>query len=174
MLDCVYMKKIQDAAAVVFILSVFVLTAVSILGVWQFFARDVIVKSFETLGILALVSVVIIGASRFLDSSQSGSVYVADPGFKLLRHVSLGILIAAASVLALVGILAIWEVIAQSEVLYKSLSSLGIVAFSTFVVVAVCMERERHPLLAQRGGGFSVGSIILLLLGAWVVLNLIG
>lgn len=166
------MKKIQDAAAVIFILSIFVLTVVSVLGVWQFFDRDVIVKSFATLGILALVSVVIIGASKFLDSAPA-SVYTPDPGFKLLRHVSLGILIFSASVLALVGILAIWEVIAQSEVLFKSLSSLGIVAFSTFIVVAVCMERERHPMLAQRGGGFSVGSIIVLLLFGWVVLNII-
>lgn len=167
------MKKIQDAAAVIFILSLFVLTVISVLGVWQFFDRDVILKSFQTLGILALVSVVIIGSSRFLDSAQSTAPYQPDPGFKLLRHVSLGILIAAASVLALVGILAIWEVIAQTEVLFKSLTSLGIVAFSTFVVVAVCMERERHPLLVRSGGGFSVGAVLLMLLGAWVVLAMV-
>lgn len=50
----------------------------------------------------------------------------------------LGISIAA---LATIGILSIWEVIEKDDV-FRSLTSMGIISFSAFLVIVVAMERE--------------------------------
>ena len=140
------MKHIQNVAGFCFIIAVAVLAIISICGVWEIFSSDVITKSFETLGLLAVVAVIVMVAGRYVDNrSQQGSealIIAPHPIFKTLRQITLGILIASASVLALLGVLAIWDVIADKTVLYRSLGSLGILAFSSLIIVMTCKERE--------------------------------
>ena len=155
------MKRIQDAAGFSFIFAVALFSAVAILGVWLVFDVDVIAKSLATVSLLGLVAVIVIIAGRFVGTGQvPGAVVVPplpNPGFHSIRRVMLGVLIITVSLLALLGVLAIWDVIAEKDVLYKSLSSIGILAFSAFVIVITCLEREGGSLVGRK---VSVGSFI--------------
>jgi hypothetical protein len=166
------MKTVQNAAAYLFIACLFILTVVAVLGVWNLFSHDVIIKSFQTLGICALVAVVVVVAGRFMDATpESGtSTTVSTDIFKSIRYLTLTTLIAAVSLLALVGVLAIWNVITNADVLYKSLSSIAIVAFSSYLAVAVCLERENHPLWQKRSSEFSVGGFVAICILFWIAL----
>lgn len=162
------MKSIQNIASSLFIGAVAVLSVISILGVWDFFSKDVIAKSFETLGLLAVVAVVVIVAGRFVGGDNTGIVEMPHPIFKSLRRVTLGILIVSAVLLAFLGICSIWDIITDKQILYKSLSSLGILAFSSFVIVMTCLEREDSPLL-KRNGRTSAGPILALIFLVYIL-----
>lgn len=166
------MKSIQDAAAFLFIIAVGVLTAVCVLGVWDMFDKDVIWKSFQTVGLLAVVAVVVIIASRFmsLGIQQSTVPSLPNPIFRAIRQATLTVLIAVAALLALFGVLTIWEVITDTDVLYRSIGSLAVLAFGAFVIVVTAMDRENNPLLKQQGvslGGTVVALILLYLIFAF-------
>jgi len=171
------MKKLQNIVAFLFIICVVVLSVVSILGVWDIFGSDVITKSFQTLGLLAGVSVIIMIAGRFTDSHQEAlkanalgtlePVVVPDinPAFTGIRYATVVTLVTSIGVLALLGVLSIWELMAGT-VLTKSVSSIGIVAFASFIIVITCLEREHHKLLQQK---FSGGAVILLVIIGWIL-----
>ena len=171
------MKAIQDSAAFFFVAAVATLSIVSVLGVWDFFAHNVINKSFETLGVLAAASVVVIVASRFIEAHQSqvpAAPYVPNEGFRFVRRGTLAILIFLAALLALIGVMSIWGLIPDTKVLWKSISSLAILAFGAFVIVATCMERERMPKLNADGTmavdyGNMVGIVLAVLVGGWFI-----
>jgi|SRR3989344_3534823 len=172
------MTKIQDIAAFLFITAVAVLSLISVLGVWNLFDKDVITKSFSTLGLLALVAVIVMVAGRFVGGhSSQGSdgvttVATPNPMFPVIRKITLTILIITASLLALLGVMAIWELIKDKEVLYKSLGTLGIFAFGAFVMTLTCLEREGK---LQRGGkGISIGAIAGIIFIAWILFAWLG
>jgi hypothetical protein len=75
--------------------------------------------------------------------------------------VTLGALIASASLLALLGVLSIWEVM-SSEVLTKSLSSIGVIAFSSFVIVMICLEKEKYEFTHKKMSGWTIFFLIML------------
>src|SRR3989344_4174590 len=133
------MKSIQNIAAIIFIIAVVILSAVSIFGVWDFFSRDVITKSFQTLGWLVLVSIIVMVASQFIEKQPKPSgeeiIDIPNPMFKTIRRVTLSMLIVSVSLIALLGVLTIWEIIHDKQVLYKSFSSLAILAFMAFIIV---------------------------------------
>lgn len=177
----IYMRKIQDSAAYAFIVSVAVLTVVSVLGVWKVFDTDVISKSFQTIGLLAAVAVIVMIAGRFVgghNESVSTAGEAAMPMapqvhdasvFTMLRHGTIAVLIISVVFLAFLGILAIWEVV-SGEIINKSLSSIGIVVFSSFVIVLTCMDREDHPILRKNSAPISGGMILLfIILGLWLL-----
>lgn len=154
------MKAIQDAAGFAFILAVALFSSIAIFGVWELFDTDVISKSLMTIGLLALVAIIVIVAGRFVGTGQTvpGAVpALPNPAFHSLRRVMLGVLIVAVTLLALLGVLAIWDVIAEKEVLYKSLSSIAILAFAAFVIVMTCLEREGGSIGGRK---FSIGGLI--------------
>lgn len=159
------MRKIGDVSAQFFIIAVVVLTFVSILGVWDIFSDDVITKSFQTIGLLATVAVVIIVAGKYMDRNQdlSNMPYIPNPLFKSIRKASLTLLILSASFLTLLGILSIWEVIQDKDVLYKSMSSLGILIFGTFIIVMTALDREGRNMMGQEGKKMSGGTIVLII-----------
>lgn len=171
------MQKIHNVASGFFIVAVAVLSAISILGVWDFFSTDVITKSFQTIGLLALIAVVVIIAGRFTEVKPVGDLTttsvpnVPNPIFKTIRQTTVVTLITAAVLLALVGIMAIWDVITDKDVLYKSLSSLAILAFSSFVMVVTCLEREDNPLL-KKHSKLSGGVIVLLIIFGYIFFSL--
>lgn len=135
---------IQDFASALFIVCVVILTAISILGVWDVFSGDVIMKSFETLGLLAFVSIIVIAASSHTgDQSTAIEPQLPNPIYHSIRNITMTVLIISSSFLALLGVLAIWDVITDTSTVSKSLSSLGILAFSSFIIVMVCTAREQ-------------------------------
>jgi hypothetical protein len=168
------MKAIHNAASAFFIAAVGVLSAISILGVWEIFGSDVIGKSFQTLGLLAIIAIVIIVAGRFFESKDVlGAVpEVPNPVFKVIRRITLGVLIVSASLLALLGVLAIWDVITDKEVLFKSLGSLAIIAFAAFIIVMTCLEREGGSFVTNHTklSGWTVLGVVIL---AWILFGFI-
>jgi uncharacterized membrane protein len=186
------MKKIADFAAYLFIVSVVLLSFVSILGVWDIFEKDVISKSFQSISLLAAVAVIILIAERFIDSRKTAALeqnYSVDgqgiaqpstdliptsPGFKVIRHLTLTILILSVALLALFGILSIWEVISGS-VVTKSIASISIIAFASFVVVFTCLQREDHKILRRgKNKSSSIGSIVLIIFLIWIMFSFLG
>lgn len=172
------MKKVQNIAAFLFIICVVFLTIVSILGVWKIFGEDVIIKSIKTIGLLAGVAALIIVAGRFIDSrpqniiDNSGApvplpIDDVDPTFKSIRHAMVAVLIISSVVLALFGVLAIWDVV-SGDILSKSLASLAIVAFASLVVVFTCLEREHHKLMQSKISGSMIFFVIII---GWMLIN---
>src|SRR3989344_1809657 len=161
------MKKIENFAAFVFIIAVGVLSIIAMLGVWDLFSKDVITKSFETLGLLALVAIIVMVAGKFIEgrSQQSSTVIPADtnPAFKVIRQITLTILIVSVSFLAILGVLAIWEIIKDKDVLYKSLSSVGILAFGSLVITMTSLEREGNNFMKREGKSFSWSTVVLII-----------
>jgi len=168
------MKKIQDLAAFLFIAAVALLSTVAVLGVWDFFTGDVIVKSFETLGLLAVAAVIVIVAGHFIGHGSAVTPELPNPFFRQLRKGTIGIVIVSVSILALLGVLAIWDVIADKEVLYRSFISLLIVAFGAFIMVLTCLEREGGESTTQgEHKGLSGGVIVAIVLGLLVLLPML-
>ena len=167
------MKALQNLSGGIFIFCVAVLTIVSVMGIWEVFGTDVIWKSFQTLGLLAVVAVVVLAAGKFVTPDTApgqDESMMPHPMFKGIRNATLGVLIVSAGLLALLGVLAIWEVIKDSATVYKSLSSLAVLAFSSLIIVMVCLEREQNSLWKRRGhqlGGVTVLAFVLLL---WLLL----
>lgn len=170
------MRKIEDAAAFLFIIAVAILSVVSVLGVWDFFNHDVITKSFETLGLLAVVAVVVMVAGKFIEgrSQQSDQMLATlpNPTFKSIRQITLAILIISVSFLAILGVLAIWQVISDKDTLYKALSSVGILAFTSFIIVMTALEREGNYFMNKDGKGSSVGGVVVVLVILYVLFML--
>ncbi len=168
-----FMKSLQNFATGLFIVAVSILTVISIMGVWDFFEQDVISKSFQTLSLLAFVSIIILVASRHIenrsvDPSLPVVPEVPSPMFAAIRQLTITILVASASLLALLGVLSIWEVIADKDVLYKSLGSLAILAFGSFLILMTCLEREgklgKDKEKKSISGGSVVGGVLLLMI----------
>ena len=80
-----------------------------------------------------------------------------------MLQITLTILIISVSLLAILGVLAIWEVIKDKDVLFKSLSSVGIIAFGAFIITVTSLEREGNNFLNQKGKSFSAGTIVLII-----------
>ena len=60
---------------------------------------------------------------------------------KNVKSVAIGILITAVSVLTLIAILSIWDVLSK-DVLWKSISTIGIIAFGALIVVIAAQALE--------------------------------
>ena len=167
------MKNLQDTAAFLFIVAVFVLTAVAVLGVWHFFSTDVIVKSFETLGLLGFVAVVIMIAGHFIEArTDVAELEAPNPIFKSLRESTLGILIGSGSLLALLGVFAIWDVLTDKAVVVKAFTSLMILTFSSLVIALCCLERE-HFFIKNANRKVSGGAVLGLLFLAYLFFSLV-
>ena len=163
------MKSIQNFAAGFFITAVVILSFVSVLGVWKIFDADVITKSFETLGLLGLVAIIIMVAGKFIGNGEEQAMPTPpNPAFKIVRSVTVVVLIVCGVFLALLGVLAIWKVINNTDVLFKSLGSLAIIVFSSFVIIMTCLDREQNPLLhggsagSRRMSGVSIVIVVIL------------
>lgn len=171
------MKKVADISAYIFIAAVALLSVVSILGVWDFFDGDVIIKSFQSAGLLAVVAVIIIVAEHFIEKKEAplavNAQGVAVPSsdeliiFKSIRIMTVTVLIAGATLLALFGVLSIWEVLSK-EVFGKSVASIAIVAFSSLVILVTCFEREDSPLLHKKN--FSGVAILVFIVAIWLLM----
>ena len=168
------MKKLQDVSAFVFISCVGILATISVLGVWKIFDQDVINKSIQTISLLAVVTIIITVAGKFFGNHAQGelagmeSVIVEpNPVFKSLRYLTLTTLIISAVLLALLGVLAIWDVM-SGETLSRSLSTLSIIAFASFVIVLTCLLREGHKFMKAKVSGWAVFGMVIL---GWILLT---
>ena len=169
------MKALQDGAAFLFIGAIAVLSFVSLLGVWDFFGTDVIQKSYETIGLLAVAAIITIVAAHFIESRQQaeGVIVIQNPLFAPIRRATLMFLIAAASVLAIVGVLAIWDIIRDATISQKVFSSITILAFSAFAIVLACFERE-GKIRKEYGLGRSIAAVIALLVVGYLYFSFTG
>ncbi|MEK7480759.1 MAG: hypothetical protein AAB604_01490 [Patescibacteria group bacterium] len=81
--------------------------------------------------------------------------------FATIRKIAIAFLIISIGAFAFFGILSIWEVIEKQDV-FKSLTSMGIISFASFLIILIAMEREGKlwHLTAKNGTQFSVGRVI--------------
>ncbi len=165
------MKSIQRIASITFIISIAILSGISILGVWDFFNTDVIWKSFETLGILSVVAIVVVAASSFIDKStdQNDTSVIQKPVFTAIRNITLGVLILSAVLLAFLGILSVWDVITDHTIVSRSFSSLAILTFSSMIIVMTSLEREGNRLWKHQKTKIIWISVFISLLLLWVL-----
>jgi len=172
------MKKIKDIVSLFFILCILILTTISILGVWDFVSDDVISKSVMTIGLLAVVSLIIIGATHFIGSKpktnfeQQNEDALAESdqnsmvlSFNVIRHIVIGILILSAVILAFLGVLSIWDLM-EGKVLGKSISSIGIIMFASSIITITCLSREGHKISGSSVSGWVIFAIIA---GIWAI-----
>lgn len=154
------MEKLQDWTAFVFVGATAVLSVTSVLGVWDIFSDTSLLKSFETFGLLAFACVIILAIGAFIEARSTEIQSAAiNPIFKSIRKTVVSILVVGVALLALVGVLAIWNVLSGNDILFKSLASLVIIAFAGFVILITCFAREyslsrhrteagsRHPIV---------------------------
>ncbi len=168
-------KRISDVVALLFIGCVGVLTVLCLLSIWKFIDGDVVFKSMATIGIVAFASIIALFASRAMGNqiAESSEISPYIPLFTSLRYLTSTLLIVAVAVLALVGVMAIWDLITDNAVIMKTVVSMIILAFSSFIAIATCAERENRTIFGGVREGrrhISVGGIILLVvLGAWFI-----
>lgn len=165
------MKKIQDISALFFIVSVVVLSVVASLGIWDFLSRDVLSKTFETIGILAIATLIISVASSMADNkvgmANTSQINIPNPLFSAIRHSTIAVLIVLVVFLTLFGVMAIWDMIG-GQVVDKSLSTMGLLTFSAVVINITCMQREGMTDLKQKK--ISTGmTIFAIILAMWVI-----
>lgn len=152
---------------------IIILTVVSLLGVWSFLGAGVLQKSFLSICYLSFFTLIIMFAEKFTSHGvqivstttpssempvQAGSIFTGVRNFSIIS------LIAASIVLACTGLLAIWEVLPH-DTMFKTLSSLAIIAFSSFLIVLVCLQREKKNMPVPGSGE----SIWLFFIAMWVI-----
>ena len=169
------MKKIQEAASFIFIIAIAILSVISILGVWKIFQSDTIVKSFETIGLLAVVAVIVMIAGHYMEGKsqvEGQTIVLPNPVFKTVRQSTLTILIAAVSILAFLGVLAIWDVFTDKSVLYKTVGSLAILAFSSFLIVITSLYQEDNDILKNKN--ISIGGVVTIIIAGFLLVYFFG
>ncbi len=167
------MRKIADISALVLIASIVLLSIISILGVWSILQSDVLIKSFESIGLLAGVTAIVLVADHLIEKRSEGGLPTYPEStafFSILRKATLSLLIVSVAFLALFGILAIWQVL-SGDVLHKSMVSISIVVFSSLIIVLFCLEREGNPILQNTK--ISGWTTFLLMLLAWWAFGLL-
>lgn len=141
------MTKIANYATYFFILTTLALTVVSIGGIWGALNEDVVWKSFESIGLIAIASVVVLVVEAFSDkkavSQEEASEYMeALHVFSFLHRISVTLIIVSLVVCVSLGLLSIWEIM-DTDGLYKAVSSIATIGFYALITLGVCISRER-------------------------------
>lgn len=140
------MTKIANYATYFFILTTLALTIVSIGGIWGALNNDVVWKSFESIGLIAIASMVVLVVEAFSDkkkvTQEEASEYMeALHVFTFLHRISVTIIIVSLVVCVFLGLLSIWEIM-DSDGLYKAVSSIATIGFYALITLGVCISRE--------------------------------
>ena len=158
--------KVGNITALGFILGTAVLGFVAILGVWDFLDNEIIEKSFATIGLLVFVTVVILIASKYVGRNETPTPW---PIFSSIQRITIGSLVISSALLALVGVLSIWEVLEGVSV-GRSVASLAIIAFISLVTVMVCLERKGLKLMQPHlSPGRMIGWFIFVVFIFWFI-----
>lgn len=170
-------RKLVDIVAVVFIVCTGLLTVLSLLSIWKFVSSDVLMKSMATVGIIAFASVITLLASRSMgktdvpEAPQSSELVAF---FSILRSITSIVLIISVVILTLVGVLAIWDVISDKTFLSRVISSMLVLAFSSFITIFACADREGKTVFGHMKDAnskpMSGGAIgLFLIVGLWLL-----
>lgn len=139
------MRKLANWAAYFFIVTTFILTIISVAGIWKILSEDVIWKSFQSIGLVAIACFVVILAEGFSTNKPSEEEVTEFKDtvliFEAIRKFAGAVLIISVSLCVFLGLLSIWEVM-SSDVLYKSLSSLASIGFFSLITMITCKDRE--------------------------------
>ncbi len=169
------MRKIKDFISHFFILATIFLTIISVYAIWADNAKDLLVKSFSTVALVLFVGTVIAISSRYMHSNEELSAHVEDEQaelsslevFKVIRKMTVSLLIGFSTLLAFIGVLSIWEFIKDKSVLDKVLASISCLIFSSIIIIAVCVLRSKRDSFGDSVKNmtpFDVGKVILVAL----------
>lgn len=164
-------RKLVDIVAIVFMVCTGLLTVLSLLSIWKFVSSDVLMKSMATVGIVAFASVITMVASRSMggaDTSEAPQSAELTAFFSILRSITSAVLIVSVVMLTLIGVLAIWDVISDKTFLSRVISSMLVLAFSSFITIFACADREGKTIFGKtkelESKSMSGGSMLVLLL----------
>ena len=119
---------------------------------------------------------IVIIAGRFIEGKNQTvgtvSTDTAKPIFKSIRQSTLFALIVSVSILALLGVLTIWDVIQDKTVMYKIIGSVVVLAFGSLLIVMTSLNQEGNESIKNKN--VPVGGIILALLIAWILFGIFG
>lgn len=138
-------SRIANAAAYFFIITTFVLTVVSILGIWGDF-DDVIGKSFLSIGLISFACLVILVIDGHYPkktvSQEVAQAYLRSiENFAQIRKISFVVIIVSITVCVFLGLLSIWEIL-ETDVFYKTMATMASIGFYSFITLIVCSRRE--------------------------------
>lgn len=141
------MTKIANYATYFFILTTLVLTLVSVAGIWGALNEDVIAKSFASVGLIAIASVVVLIVEAFSDKKAVTKEEAADymeamQIFSFLHRISVTLIIVSLAVCVFLGLLSIWEIMNEAG-FSKSISSIATIGFYALITLGVCINREK-------------------------------
>lgn len=71
---------------------------------------------------------------------------------RTIQNVAIGIFIVSVAILTLVAVLAIWDFF-EKDVLYKSLSTIGVISFASLIIIVATRAIEKHQNKDSQGGG---------------------
>ncbi|MDP3988815.1 MAG: hypothetical protein Q8P93_01110 [bacterium] len=170
------MKNFANISAAIFIVLIIIATALSMLGIWELLSDEIFSKSIQTIALISVVAVILMVADhvsgmRAVDTETTLTVSEATylQVFIGIKKATFVILTLSVVFFAFMGILSIWDVITKGEIMEKSLGSIGVVAFSSILIMIACMEREGRSVK----GSMSLGKLILLGISSLVVLQML-
>ncbi len=133
--------KISDITAMIFIFSNMILGLISIFSIWDFISGDSLIKSMWTVGFLLVVTIIILIAEKSMASKNEENYIKDDSVFVFLRKITGTVLIIALVILALVGVLSIWEFL-SGDAINKTLGSIAVISFVSLITIGVAKSRE--------------------------------
>lgn len=150
------LRNMKNVSSVFFIGSTFLLAIIAIISVWAELSENIFTKSALSIGLLFVVSLAVIIASRYMYSDEelraSGNPSEFEESslsiFAALRKSTIVILIVSSTILGLIGVLAIWDFIESDKIIGKILATLGIIIFSSLVTILVCIIRARKDVFS--------------------------
>lgn len=161
------MRKTKDFVSHFFILSTVFLTFISIYAIWSNNARDLFVKSFESVLLMLFVSLVILVASKYMHSDEELAALQNDEQgeinsietFKIIRKGTVSMLIGFTTILGFIGMMSIWDLFKDKTILQKSLASVSSLIFSSIVIIVVCILRSNKESFGERMKNATPGDI---------------
>ena len=141
------MTKIANGAAYFLVFIGFVLTVISVAGIWGAFpSGGVVTKSFESMGLIGFACIIVMAVEshstkKALTPMEQVEANSSAENFGQLRGIATFLLIASVVVCVSLGLLSIWDIVA-GNVLYQSVSSIATIGLYSFVTVLACKARE--------------------------------
>lgn len=71
---------------------------------------------------------------------------------RTIQNIAIGVFIISVAILTLVAVLAIWDFF-EKDVLYKSLSTIGVISFASLIIIVATRAIEKHQNKDVQGGG---------------------
>lgn len=130
-------RSIERIAVGTLVFSVSILSIVGLMAIWEMLSEDVLWKSFSTIGVLAVVALVIMGIARVASNYYQNQPKMPQPEsveWRAARNVLLAIVGAAFLFFAALSIMSIWDFIGDDS-LWHAINSMILLCVSAVIML---------------------------------------